>query len=354
VPVRPTVPDHDAVALPRCGCWGRGLRFGGSPQGYAVGQSKSLASQPGGQQLSPLIQAVIGVWQTAVQSAALPSSVSSVHGLPSSAQLVGQDDTGSQVSPNSTTPLSHTGAQSLSVLALHPAGQQLSPLIQAVIGVWQTAVQFAALPSSVSSVHASPSSVQLVGQDAGGSQVSPYSTAPLPQVTQQLMSLLALQLAGQHPSSEDSEQVVTGLCVQYAVQFAGFPPNPSMVQALLLLQLARLAGQLEGGSQVSPDSTVPLPQVGAQSLSTLALHPTGQQPSPEAQVTMAVWLQAALQVAELPASRSVVHALPSSQLVGHGHCGGSQVSLGSSIPLPHTQLFTVHVSNGVVLPSLTT
>jgi hypothetical protein len=45
-----------------------------------------------------------------------------------------------------------------------------------------------------------------------------------------------------------------------------------------------------------------LPQVGEQSESVLALHPAGQQPSPEVQVVMDVWLQATLQFALLPVS----------------------------------------------------
>jgi hypothetical protein len=70
-----------------------------------------------------------------------------------------------------------------------------------------------------------------------------------------------------------------------------------MVQALLSLQEV---GQEDFGSQVSPFSTTPLPQVGEQSESLLALHPSGQQPSPATQVVMEVWLQATLQLALLP------------------------------------------------------
>jgi hypothetical protein len=70
-----------------------------------------------------------------------------------------------------------------------------------------------------------------------------------------------------------------------------------MVQALLSLQEV---GQEDFGSQVSPFSTTPLPQVGEQSESLLALHPAGQQPSPATQVVMEVWLQATLQLALLP------------------------------------------------------
>ena len=68
---------------------------------------------------------------------------------------------------------------------LQPAGQQLSPAIQALIGVCeQAAVQAAAEPARVSAVQALPSS-QLAGQGLAGSlgsQVSPGSNFPLPQV----------------------------------------------------------------------------------------------------------------------------------------------------------------------------
>ena len=69
------------------------------------------------------------------------------------------------------------------------------------------------------------------------------------------------------------------------------------MQALPSLQEV---GQEDFGSQVSPFSTTPLPQFGEQSESLLALHPAGQQPSPETQVVMAVWLQDTLQLALLP------------------------------------------------------
>jgi hypothetical protein len=70
-----------------------------------------------------------------------------------------------------------------------------------------------------------------------------------------------------------------------------------MMQALPSLQEV---GQDDAGSQVSPGSTTPLPQDGEQSESLLAVHPAGQQPSPETQVVMEVWLQVTLQLALLP------------------------------------------------------
>ena len=70
-----------------------------------------------------------------------------------------------------------------------------------------------------------------------------------------------------------------------------------MMQALPSLHEV---GQEDFGSQVSPGSTTPLPQVGEQSGSVLALHPAGQQPSPVTQVVTEVWLQVTLQLALLP------------------------------------------------------
>ena len=126
-------------------------------------------------------------------------------------------------------------------------------------------------------------SVQEVGQEDAGSQVSPGSTTPLPQVGEQSVSVLALHPAGQQPSPET--QVLIVVWLQATLQLALLPVIRSMVQALLSLQEV---GQEDFGSQVSPVSTTPLPHVGEQSESTLALHPAGQQPSPATQVVMAV------------------------------------------------------------------
>ena len=68
------------------------------------------------------------------------------------------------------------------------------------------------------------------------------------------------------------------------------------IQALPSLQLA---GHDEGGSQVSPDSTTPLPQLGEQSESFTEVQPLGQHPSPDTQVVMALCAQATLQLALL-------------------------------------------------------
>src|SRR5438477_545644 len=86
---------------------------------------------------------------------------------------------------------------------------------------------------------------------------------------------------------------------------------PVVVSTVHALPSLQLAGHVPGGSQVSPGSMTPLPQLAEQSESVFALQPAGQQPSPAAHAVM-----------------------PSLQLAGHDE-GGSQVSPGSITPLPH-------------------
>src|SRR5262249_29765744 len=68
-------------------------------------------------------------------------------------------------------------------------------------------------------------------------------------------------------------------------------------------------------SHPSPDSTTPLPQTGRQSLSSVALAPGGQQPSPFVGATIGGNVHAALHVPPLT-SVSVVHTMPSLHEVG--------------------------------------
>ena len=71
----------------------------------------------------------------------------------------GHDDGGSQVSPDSTTLLPHTGEQSGSVLALHDDGQHPSRGPQVVIVMCRhCAVQVSAEPTIASEVQTLPSS----------------------------------------------------------------------------------------------------------------------------------------------------------------------------------------------------
>src|SRR6185503_18079399 len=114
----------------------------------------------------------------------------------------------SQVSPLSTTPLTHTAAQSLSLLRLQaprpPPGQQPSPPVHAVIAVCvQATLQLAFAPVRASVVHASPSLHVMPEQTTAAgatSQLSPASMRPLPQPGQST-SLVGTQPVGQKPSA---------------------------------------------------------------------------------------------------------------------------------------------------------
>jgi len=179
----------------------------------------------------------------------------------------------SQVSPDSTVPLPQVTEHSPSFVLLQPGAQQPSPLEQAVIAECvHTRVQAPAEPVEPSVVHELPS-LQLAGQLP--SQVSPDSTTPLPHRTVQLLSFVLLQPGAQQPSP--FLHCVMSLCPHWTLHDAGVPLVVSIVQALLSLQLA---GQLP--SQVSPDSTAPLPHRTVQSLSFVLLQPGAQQPSPPA------------------------------------------------------------------------
>jgi hypothetical protein len=109
----------------------------------------------------------------------------------SSSQEVGQVVVGSQVSPDSTISSPHRASQSLSLLTLAPSGQQWSPFIGAVIGVFvQTTLHCWGLPVSTSVVHAFLSSHEawhgFVVLD--GSHVSFVLTTPSPQLWEQSVS----------------------------------------------------------------------------------------------------------------------------------------------------------------------
>ncbi len=264
--------------------------LGAAPGVFACGavflapgaQSPSVAGvQPGGQQPSPGLHSVMGEkLQAALQLSALPESIPLVQTLPS-LQLAGQVSGGSQVSPVSTKPSPQLEEQSLSVAGVQPGGQQPSSWSHSVMMLkLQLTLQLSALPVMISTVQATRSS-QVVGQVPGGSQVSPYSMALLPQLTEQSSSMVLSQPGGQQPSPESHS--VMGACPQEELQLAGLPMRVSLVQATPSSQAAM---QLEGGSQVSPCSTRPLPQLIEQSLSLALLQLGGQQPSPEAQWVM--------------------------------------------------------------------
>jgi len=252
-------------------------------QRSVTAQSESvLAEHPPGQQPSPPVHAEMdGYVHSAVHTAAVPESTFIVHASESS-QLVGQLLGGSQVSPASRRLLPHIAAQSESVVLSQPDGQQPSPAAQLEIGVLlHAASHVAASPESESIVHASESS-QSVGQLLGGSHVSPLSMTPLPQVTEQSLSVVLSQPAGQQASPPAQLTIAVRLHAKLHVSAA--PVIESMVHAF---ESSQLDGQLLGGSHVSPLSTVPLPQVGEQSASVLLSHPAGQHSSPPVQLTTA-------------------------------------------------------------------
>src|SRR5262249_25952143 len=138
---------------------------------------------PGGQQPSPDTHAVCTssfthwAWQ-------VPGLTRWRCWQPMAGHAVGQLERGSQVSPQAASimPLPHVQLQSLSFAAVQLARRQPSPATQAVCmpSSTQRAVQAAADPSSFLRVQ--PSDGQLFGQLDGGSQVSPSSSLPLPQL----------------------------------------------------------------------------------------------------------------------------------------------------------------------------
>jgi hypothetical protein len=93
-------------------------------------------------------------------------------------------------------PLPHP-AQSASLIAVQPAGQQLSPLVPHAIVPALTHSRWHPVPWSARMVQ------PWFGHDVGQpcpSHFSPGSSTPLPQTAEQLLSLFALQPAGQQPS----------------------------------------------------------------------------------------------------------------------------------------------------------
>jgi hypothetical protein len=264
----------------------------------------------------------------AVHWLAEPLIRSSVHG-----SLSAHDETQlpSHVSFCSTTRLPHFGEQSRSLLALmfEPVGQQPSPLLAEVIGVAvQTALHCAAEPISLSSVQSSPS-LQDVGQSP--SHTSPGSTALLPQLGEQSLSLTLFAFAGQQPSSLMAATI--GRCEQLALHCATLPVSMSFVHALPSSQFCGHGWDVFFGSHVSGGSTTPSPQLFEQSSSSGYLQPSGQQASPFSQVVIGCGVHTAEQSAADPVSIAVTHIAGPGQLVGQLP---SQSSPASSTPFPQT------------------
>jgi hypothetical protein len=105
------------------------------------------------------------------------------------------------------------------------------------------------------------------------------------------------------------------------------PVRTFIVQAFMS---SHVAGQFP--SQVSPASTTPLPQTGAQSVSFVALQPGAQQPSPPAHAVIGGYEHVTLHCAAFPVRTFVVHAFMSLQVAGQFP---SHVSPDSTAPFPH-------------------
>lgn len=263
-----------------------------------------LESHPDGQQLSPVFEhaVIAGNAQVTSQLLGVPEGTLSVQGsLSSHLQVSG----GSQVSPRAASmrPLPQP-AQSESVVGPQPPGQQPSValLSQMEIGVWMhTRSHEPALPVEVSMVHASPSSQ--AGQLPSQVSPRPASTRPLPQPGQS-ESVVGPQPPAQQPSP--AVHAVMVLCAHATLQVSAPPVVISIVHASWSSQL--MLAQLDGGSQVSPASTAPLPQLVEQSASVFWLQPDGQHASPAVHEVIGVCEQATLQVSALPVFTSTVQA----------------------------------------------
>lgn len=212
---------------------------------------------------------------------------------------------------------------------------------QPVIGTWRhEASQLAAPPVNRSTVHASPSSGQVVGQVLGGSHVSPAPILRSPHVAAQSPSVAVEQPFGQQPSP--SMQPVIDAWAQARVQAWPLPDARSRVQAF---PSSQVCGQAPGipaviaRSQVSAASTTPSPQTTVQSLSYVgasvaAEQPAGQHPSPPAHAVISVATQVVLQFARVPCTRYRVQPIDG----GHAPAAASAHEPGT----PGS-----HLSNGV-------
>jgi len=253
------------------------------------GQSTSIVGpHPVGQNVSAGPHARGVAVHTYVQALTLPDDVrtkfaSDTHAVICVVHALG----GSQVSPaaRSTTPLPHTGWQSLSFSELQADGQQLSPFAHVVCRLPLTHWTLQAAGSPIGTRSWQPTAAHDVGQLPSHS--SPASTTPFPQRTTQSASLVALQPDGQHESF-GVQAVVTAAFTQRASHVAALPCSVRCWQP----RAGHVAGQLP--SHISPGSTTPFPQRAGQSVSLMALQPVGQQPSLFMQ---AVWVPAATQAA---------------------------------------------------------
>jgi hypothetical protein len=276
----------------------------------------------------PAFEQVFGACeQTTLHVDALPVCVSVVQ-VSESLQL-GHVPGGSHVSPASIRPLPHP-EQSVSVMAVQPAGQQLSLFVPHAMVPASTHWRWHPVPWSARMVH------PWLGHDVGHivpSHSSPGSSTPLPHTAEQLLSLTALQAVGQHASL-----LAQLVCVPDVWHCAWHVPPPASERSVQPT-CGQVIGHDESGSHVSPTSTMPLPHWAGQSTSRFegeVLQPGGQQPSLVVPLHgSCVVEQRALQVFGDPVNVFTSQHCPGAHAVGQ-LAGGSHVSpaVGSIIPSP--------------------
>jgi hypothetical protein len=270
------------------------------------------AGWPGGgwpQQLSPDLHSEMteAFSQRASHVAADPTRRRSWQ--PIAGHAVGQSPSHSSVP--SLTPFPHRGAQSLSVVALHPGRGQQRSLFTHAVCCPVTAQRAAQVPGLCRVLRSHPFCGHDDGHCDAGSHSSPVSTLPLPQTAGQSTSrfaALVLQPGGQQPSLVAPEQLLATV-LHRPLHRDALPVYVFVSQQTADTHCSGVE-QLPGGSQVSPisGSTTPSPHP-AQSLSVAALQPAGQQRSlPAVEQVLAVWLHTRLHVAAAPVLESVVQS----------------------------------------------
>lgn len=143
----------------------------------------------------------------------------------------------------------------------------------------------------------------------------------------------SVSVAYAHPPGQQPSPLwhwVIGWALQTALQDCALPLRTSRVHTLPSEQLTGHAP-----SQISGGSIVMLPQLGEQSVSVIALHPTAQQPSPDTHCVIGWNEHAALHELAEPTRLSIVHAEASLHAVGHEV--PSQVSPVETTPSPHVE-----------------
>ena len=269
-----------------------------------------LAWQAGGQQPSPLRQAVLQAGVHALGRCRRRRFPAGMRQLAAHRRATGGAVVAVALSSQaaSVTPLPQRHWQSPSLTLVQPDGQQPSPEVQVVITVSSThsALHWAALALRACA-RWQPMAGQLVGQSP-----SHFSLA-LARRRCRSGRCSRCRWCCCRPRGQQPSPLAQAVCMPSSTQRAVHGGGSS----LELASPAALPGAggraARGGSQVLAASTAPLPQRALQSLSLVALQPEGQQPSP----------------VDTGVCSAVVHALglagaavdQAAQLAAHGRAG---------------------------------